>query len=338
MKQLTEQIKSICHHLGASSVGIVSKEMLSYGPPTTDITSILPEGKTAVCFAVPLDQSLIDKYLGKKDQMSHHMNNMRTNTLANGIALEVATYLKQKGFISVPVAANNEYRNESTPPLSHRYLAVRSGVGWFGLSGNLITPKEGASVILGTIITAAELEPTNPLPVDENFCDNCGLCKASCASGYIPDDTMNISIGGLSFSFARRQDIIRCVYVCGGYTGLHPSGRWSTWSPGRFLIPEDTDKIREMMKTAVPAFFKRGIPTQGIPNPKLPGEIIQYTCGNCQLICHPDKEIRKNRYRLLTSSGVIIEDTDGKRHAVSPEKATEFMSQMSPERRSLYEM
>lgn len=279
MKQLTEKIRNICHHLGANSVGIVSKEMLSGGPPTTDITSILPEGKTAVCFAVPLDQTLIDGYLGKKDHMSHHINNMRTNTLANGIGLEVATYLKQKGFMSVPVAANNEYRDATTPPLSHRYLAVRSGVGWFGLSGNLITPKEGASVILGTIITAAELEPTNPLPPEENFCDNCGLCKASCASGYIPDDTVNITIGGESFSFASRQDIVRCVYVCGGYTGLHPSGKWSTWSPGRFPIPGETEGIREMMKIAVPAFFKRGIPTLDFQIRNFPARLFNIPAG-----------------------------------------------------------
>jgi len=50
------------------------------------------------------------------------------------------------------------------PDLSHRYLAVRSGVGWFGFSGNVITPEYGAAVILGTCVTSAELEPRTPYP------------------------------------------------------------------------------------------------------------------------------------------------------------------------------
>jgi epoxyqueuosine reductase len=50
------------------------------------------------------------------------------------------------------------------PDLSHRYLAVRSGVGWFGFSGNLITPQSGATGILASCVTTAELEPTAPLP------------------------------------------------------------------------------------------------------------------------------------------------------------------------------
>jgi epoxyqueuosine reductase len=28
------------------------------------------------------------------------------------------------------------------------------------------------------------------------------------------------------------------MYVCGGLTGLHVSGKWSTWSLGRFTIKE----------------------------------------------------------------------------------------------------
>ncbi len=51
---------------GAVSVGFATKKTLEGGPPTTDMTYILPEAETAICFAVPLDKSKIRSYLGKE--------------------------------------------------------------------------------------------------------------------------------------------------------------------------------------------------------------------------------------------------------------------------------
>jgi hypothetical protein len=64
---------------------------------------------------------------------------------------------------------------------------------------------------------------------------------------------------------------------------------------------------------------------------------MEYTCSNCHLICHPEKEIRKARYKMLKESSVIIQEPDGTRRAVSPEEAKEFLKAMPPERRRLYE-
>jgi epoxyqueuosine reductase QueG len=50
------------------------------------------------------------------------------------------------------------------PNVSLRYLAARSGIGWFGLSGNVIRENEGAALIFGATDTEAELIPKEPLP------------------------------------------------------------------------------------------------------------------------------------------------------------------------------
>ena len=60
-------------------------------------------------------------------------------------------------------------------------------------------------------------------------------------------------------------------------------------------------------------------------------------CGNCQLVCHPDKTVRAKRFKLLTRSGVIIQHPDGSLVAVSPEEAEEHLAAMTPETRALYE-
>ena len=69
----------------------------------------------------------------------------------------------------------------------------------------------------------------------------------------------------------------------------------------------------------------------------MPGDRVELTCGNCQLICHPDKEIRKKRFKMLVESGVIVENPDGSREAVSPKEARKRLAAMDPGIRALYE-
>src|SRR5208283_5981397 len=146
--ELTETLKEMALTLGAFKVGIATTETLLGGPPSADLTYVLPEAKSAVCFALSFDQDLIEPYLRKIDHESLETNKVRTTTLANGIALEMADFLKQSGHKAVPQSANFVYRKDTEnwlldmhPPISHRYLAVRSGIGHFGYSGNIITKE-----------------------------------------------------------------------------------------------------------------------------------------------------------------------------------------------------
>ncbi len=246
MDQLTKTVMEFILDEGACAVGIATLDTLQGGPPSADLRYVLPQARSAVSFAVALDQTLIEPFLAKRDRRAHERDNIRANTLSIGIALNLAKWLEQKGYPSVPIASNNVYRGEvpggllaMLPDISLRYLAVRSGVGHLGLSGNVITDSHGAGVILGGVVTSAELTPTDPLPREESYCDGCRLCMASCCSGMMSrDELTTVSLGGVEFCYSRRLDYLRCEFVCGGFTGLHPSGRWSTWSPGRFRIPE----------------------------------------------------------------------------------------------------
>jgi epoxyqueuosine reductase len=58
-----------------------------------------------------------------------------------------------------------------------REAAVRSGVGFYGKNTMLITRRHGSWVVLGSVVTTCELEPTPPLRVD---CGECRLCIDAC--------------------------------------------------------------------------------------------------------------------------------------------------------------
>jgi len=63
---------------------------------------------------------------------------------------------------------------------------------------------------------------------------------------------------------------------------------------------------------------------------------MQYTCSNCQFVCHPDPAVRKRRLAAIRNSGVIIEDQSGQKKAVSQEEAEKYVSGLPEERRRLY--
>ena len=56
---------------GACSAGIATTETLKGGPPSSDLTYVLPGAKSAVSFAVALDQKTIPPYLTKKDRLTY---------------------------------------------------------------------------------------------------------------------------------------------------------------------------------------------------------------------------------------------------------------------------
>jgi epoxyqueuosine reductase len=65
-----------------------------------------------------------------------------------------------------------------------REAAARSGVGFYGKNTLLITRRHGSWVVLGTLVTDLELEPTPPLDLD---CGECRLCIDACPTGALDE-------------------------------------------------------------------------------------------------------------------------------------------------------
>jgi epoxyqueuosine reductase len=65
-----------------------------------------------------------------------------------------------------------------------REAAARSGVGFYGKNTLLITRRHGSWVVLGTLLTEAELAPTPPLGTD---CGECRLCIDACPTGALDE-------------------------------------------------------------------------------------------------------------------------------------------------------
>jgi epoxyqueuosine reductase len=97
-----------------------------------------------------------------------------------------------------------------------REAAARSGVGFYGKNTLLITRKHGSWVVLGTLVTTAELEPTAPLGLD---CGSCRLCIDACPTNALDEPGV--------------LDVNRCL---------------SYWTQSRHAVPE---AVREALEDRV---------------------------------------------------------------------------------------
>jgi len=204
------------------------------------------------------------------------------------------------------------------PSLSHRCVAVAAGIGRIGWSGNLLTEKYGARVLLNSIITNANLKPDKPL--EQNPCTRCKICEKSCQGGlFSKDEELNISIAGVKETIAKRNSYAYCIAICSSMSGQNKFKEWSTWSPFRF---DDIEKLPldDSVDNYVKNMFAKGIEKGGeqaenvlrlIENTFLgrndkPAEDFRPSCGFCQMVCSGhDLNKTKENYKLIVNSGCI---------------------------------
>ena len=327
---LTDEIKRVARRFGAVKAGIADKENLA-GPPEADMAYVMPEAKAAVMYYVVLDEGPIQKYLSKEDVWLYRNHFFENLQRLGDIGLGVAEALRRKGFQAAPQSPNAVYRPGSNlisgliPPFSLRYGCFAAGLGHIGRSGLLITAEYGARVQLGGVITDAPLEPDRPL--DENPCEECLICIKSCPMGFMSaKETVTFTLGGREITHAKKAVHARCAIGCAGLTGLSAGGRWSTWATGRWPIPKDDGvllkdvvqpRLQEIAASGEGQGFFQFSRLMKVEGYEQPGVLLRSredtltTCGNCSIICVGNSDKRKELWRLLTQSGVVIEGEDG---------------------------
>jgi len=71
--------------------------------------------------------------------------------------------------------------------VSHKPVAVAAGLGHMGIHRNVIHPKFGNLILLGTVLMDAEVTQYDR-PIDYNPCLECKLCVSACPVGAIGAD------------------------------------------------------------------------------------------------------------------------------------------------------
>ena len=169
------KLKEYALSLGADLVGFCQLDQ-----PLPDF----PNLPYAVSVAVKLSDAILSTV---EDAPSFvYFQHYRTaNALLDNITFRLSRFMEEQGFSALPVASsqslgkNNPYRGV----IPHKTVAVCSGLGFVGKSGLFLSEKYGSKVRLATILTDMPLRAE--LPIIENGCGNCQLCKNACPAGAI---------------------------------------------------------------------------------------------------------------------------------------------------------
>lgn len=92
-------------------------------------------------------------------------------------------------------------------PVLERSWAQKSGLGWIGKNGNLITKQSGSFFFIATLIIDVELNSDDPFAKD--FCGSCKQCVEACPTeAILPDKTINGSKCISYFTIELKDEII----------------------------------------------------------------------------------------------------------------------------------
>lgn len=92
-------------------------------------------------------------------------------------------------------------------PVLERSWAQRSGLGWIGRNGNMITKKSGSFFFIATLITDLELQYDDPFARD--YCGSCRRCIDACPTeAILPNKVINGSKCISYFTIELKDEII----------------------------------------------------------------------------------------------------------------------------------
>jgi epoxyqueuosine reductase len=143
--------------------------------------SIYPEARSVIVIGLPVTLPALET----SPSILYRELYMTVNGLLDQYTYRLANFLSEKGYPSlfVPRDGYGSIKVLMDNPIaffSHRHAAYLAGLGTFGISNMVLTPRYGPRVRFGSILTAAELPP-DPL-MERDLCTRCMRCVDMCPS------------------------------------------------------------------------------------------------------------------------------------------------------------
>ncbi|WP_193198759.1 SCP2 sterol-binding domain-containing protein [Nostoc sp. MG11] len=180
-------LRRLCLEMGADDVGFVEIDRQEIADQRQDILVAFPPTKTLVSFVCRMNRENVRSPARSVANVEFHT----TGDEVNQIGREIVATLEQKGIRALNPAMGFPMEMDRFPGkiwvVSHKPVAVAAGLGHMGIHRNVIHPKFGNFILLGTILIDAEVTAYNR-PIDYNPCLECKLCVVACPVGAIGMD------------------------------------------------------------------------------------------------------------------------------------------------------
>ncbi|WP_422928510.1 4Fe-4S binding protein [Singulisphaera sp. PoT] len=186
-------LRQVCLEAGADDVGIVAIDRPELDDQRAEILAAFPRTKTLIAFVCRINRDPIRSPARSVANLEFHGTLDHTTEVAR----RLVTTLERRGIRAMNPASGfpMELQRPSGRPwvVAHKPVAVAAGLGRMGIHRNIIHPRFGNFILLGTILVDAEVSAQDR-PIDYNPCLECKLCVAACPVGAIaPDGNFNFS-------------------------------------------------------------------------------------------------------------------------------------------------
>lgn len=188
-----QQLRKIAMDAGADDVGFVSIDRAELDDQRDDIMSFFPKAKTLLSFVCKMHREPIRSTARSVANLEFHHAGDQVNEVGRRVVAE----LENRGVAAVNPAMGFPMEMDRFPGkiwvVSQKPVAVAAGLGKMGIHRNVIHPKFGNFVLLGTVLLECNVDEESQ-PIDYNPCLECRLCVAACPVGAISHT------GGFNFS------------------------------------------------------------------------------------------------------------------------------------------
>lgn len=186
-------LRQLCLDCGADDVGFVEIDRPALDDQRAHILGCLPRARMLISIVCRMNREPLRSPARSAANLEFH----HVGDEVNEVARSIVAKLESQGIRAVNPAMGFPMEMDRFPEriwvVSHKPVAVAAGLGHMGIHRNVIHPKFGNFILLGTILVDAEATAYDH-PIDYNPCLECKLCVAACPVGAIaPNGDFNFS-------------------------------------------------------------------------------------------------------------------------------------------------
>ncbi len=183
----TEWLRELCLKAGADDVGFVQIDRGELDTDRNDIRLAAPWTKTLISFVIKMNRENIRSPMRSLANVEFHASDDQVTETSR----KIVRALEGRGVRAMHTAFGFPMETDRWPGkmwvVSHKKVAEAAGLGKRGIHRNVIHPKFGNFIFLGTVLIDREVGEYGK-QIDFNPCLGCKLCVAACPTGAIGAD------------------------------------------------------------------------------------------------------------------------------------------------------
>ena len=181
-------LKNLCLEAGADDVGVIDINNPAVADQRDKILEAYPKTKAIISIIARMNRTPVQSTLRTIANTEFHTVGREIDQISHTIVrqLEDLGIGALNPAMAFPMEMGN-FPDSNTFILSHKPIAEAAGLGVMGIHRNVIHPKYGNFILLGSILLGEEVSAYDSR-LDYNPCFECKLCVAVCPVGAIAAD------------------------------------------------------------------------------------------------------------------------------------------------------